>query len=318
MEHLPSPLPIISGKPGQEKQPKTGGSMKQARKMGKVIRTDGAVLTVIPLYIFTLLFVAGPLIYMVILSFLKRAEVWGIVHEFTLVNYKNILEPVYLKTFWESLKLAGLTTFLVTLTGYPFGYFMAKLTAKWKHKVMLLLMIPFWTSSLIRLYGWIIIFRANGTFDWLLMGLKITDAPLKLLYTYAAVATGMVYALVPFMIFAVYSSAEKLDWQLVEAARDLGATPFQAFWTISFRLTLPGLLSGVVLTFIPSMGLFFVADILGGNKVVLVGNLIHEQLMKARNWPFAAALSVVLMILTSLMIALYRKISGVKQLEGLL
>ena len=151
-----------------------------------------------------------------------------------------------------------------------------------------------------------------------ILGLRITDAPLKLLYTYAAVAVGMVYALVPFMIFAVYSSAEKLDWRLVEAARDLGATPFQAFWTISFRLTLPGLLSGVVLTFIPSMGLFFIADILGGNKVVLVGNLIHEQLMKARNWPFAAALSVVLMVLTSLMIALYRKISGVKELEGLL
>ena len=120
------------------------------------------------------------------------------------------------------------------------------------------------------------------------------------------------------MIFAVYSSAEKLDWRLVEASRDLVATPFLAFWTISFRLNLPGLLSGVVLTFIPSMGLFFIADILGGNKVVLVGNLIHEQLMKARNWPFAAALSVMLMILTSLMIALYRKISGVKELEGLL
>ena len=143
------------------------------------------------------------------------------------------------------------------------------------------------------------------------------NAPLKVLYTYAAVVVGMVYALVPFMIFAVYSSAEKLDWQLVEAARDLGATPFQAFWTVSFKLTLPGLLSGIVLTFIPSMGLFFIADILGGNKVVLVGNLIQEQLMKARNWPFAAALSVVLLTLTSIMIALYRKISGVKDLEGL-
>ena len=318
MEHRPSPLPVISGKPGPERQPKIRGKTEQTRKLGTIGKIDAAVLTVIPLYVFTLLFVAGPLVYMVILSFLKRAEIWGVVHEFTLSNYRNILEPIYLKTFWESLKLAGLTTLLVTLAGYPFGYFMAKLTAEWKHKVMLLLMIPFWTSSLIRLYGWIIIFRANGTLDRLLMGLRITDAPLKLLYTYAAVAVGMVYALIPFMIFAVYSSAEKLDWRLVEAARDLGATPFQAFWTISFRLTLPGLLSGVVLTFIPSMGLFFIADILGGNKVVLVGNLIHEQLMKARNWPFAAALSVVLMVLTSLMIALYRKISRVKELEGLL
>ena len=127
----------------------------------------------------------------------------------------------------------------------------------------------------------------------------------------------MVYALLPFMIFAVYSSAEKLDFSLVEAARDLGASPMKAFLTVSLKLTLPGLLSGVVLTFVPSMGLFFIADILGGNKVVLVGNVIQEQLMKAHNWPFAAALSVVLLVLTTVIIWLYRKLSGVKDLEGI-
>ena len=119
------------------------------------------------------------------------------------------------------------------------------------------------------------------------------------------------------MIFAVYSSAEKLDFSLVEAARDLGASPMKAFLTVSLKLTLPGLLSGVVLTFVPSMGLFFIADILGGNKVVLVGNVIQEQLMKAHNWPFAAALSVVLLVLTTVIIWLYRKLSGVKDLEGI-
>lgn len=281
-------------------------------------RRNPAFLTIMPLYVFTFLFVIGPLIYVVVLSFLKRAEVWGVLNEFTLENYGNILKPIYLKTFRESFKLAFLSTLLIAVFGYPFGYFMARLTASWKRRIMILLMIPFWTSSLIRLYGWIIIFRANGILDKLLIALGLIDAPLKLLYTYAAVVVGMVYALVPFMIFSVYSSAEKLDWRLVEAARDLGATPFQAFWTVSFKLTLPGLLSGVVLTFIPSMGLFFIADILGGNKVVLVGTLIQEQLMKARNWPFAAALAVVLMVLTSLMIALYRRMSGVKDLEGLL
>ena len=185
-------------------------------------------------------------------------------------------------------------------------------------RVMLLLMIPFWTSSLIRLYGWIIIFRANGTLDKLLMGLGLTDSPLKLLYTYPAVVVGMVYALLQFMILAVYSSAEKMDWSLVEAARDLGATPLKAFLTVTLKLTLPGLLSGVILTFIPSMGLFFIADILGGNKVVLVGSLIQDQLMKAHNWPFAAALSVVLMILTSLMISLYKRVTHTTELEGIL
>ncbi len=238
------------------------------------------------------------------------------VHEVTLDNYRNILTPVYLKTFYESLKLAVICVVLIILTGYPFGYFMAKLSSTWKRRVSMLLMIPFWTSALIRMYGWIIIFRSNGILDKLLMGLHITKEPLKLLYTYPAVVVGMVYALVPFMIFAVYSSAEKMDWSLVEAARDLGASPAKAFFTVTLRLTMPGLLSGVVLTFIPSMGLFFIADILGGNKVVLVGSLIQEQLMKARNWPFAAALSVVLMILTSLIIWLYRRVTKVRDLEG--
>ncbi len=127
----------------------------------------------------------------------------------------------------------------------------------------------------------------------------------------------MIYALLPFMILAVYSSAEKLDWSLVEASRDLGASSWKAFWTVSFPLTLPGLLSGVVLTFIPSMGLFFVADLLGGNKIVLVGSVIQEQLTKGRNQPFAAALSAVLMIMTTLLIRLYRRITGTSKLEGI-
>lgn len=285
--------------------------------MKKKRKARGGALAVLPLYIFTLAFVAGPLVYMLALSFMTRAETWGVVPAFTLRNYQDIFRPVYLATFWESLKLAAVSTVLVIAIGYPFGYFMAKLTAKWKKRTMMLLMIPFWTSSLLRLYGWIIIFRAGGVLDSILSSLHITEEPLKLLYTYPAVVVGMVYALVPFMIFSVYSSAEKLDFSLVEAARDLGATPFQAFRTVSLKLTLPGLLSGVILTFVPSMGLFFIADILGGNKVVLVGNLIQEQLMKAHNWPFAAALSVALLLITTLLLFLYRRLSGVKELEGL-
>ena len=275
-------------------------------------------LTLLPLYIFSLVFVAAPLVYMVVLSFLQRAEGWGVTSQFTFNNYIQIFQPVYLQTFADSLKLALISTTFIALIGYPFGYFMAKLSPKGKQRMMLALMIPFWTNSLIRLYGWIIIFRANGPLDQILMGLNITQKPLKLLYTYPAVVVGMVYALLQFMIFAVYSSAEKIDWNLVEAARDLGASPLQAFFTVTLKLTLPGLLSGVILTFIPSMGLFFIADILGGNKVVLVGSLIQDQLIKAHNIPFAAALAVILMIMTTLMIALYRKVAGVRDLEGLL
>ena len=270
-----------------------------------------------PMYAFTILFVALPILYMFLLSFLTRAEVWGVEFQFTLANYKRILEPLYLDTFLESFRLALISTALVALIGYPYGYFMAKMSPAWKKRMLLLIMIPFWTSALIRLYGWIIVFRSNGVLDSLLMGLHITGEPLKLLYTYPAVVVGMVYALLPFMILAVYSSAEKMDWSLVEAARDLGASSRLAFWTVTFKMTLPGLLSGVVLTYIPSMGLFFIADLLGGNKIVLVGSVIQEQLTKGRNQPFAAALSAVLMVLTVLMIRLYRRITGASKLEGL-
>ena len=170
---------------------------------------------------------------------------------------------------------------------------------------------------LIRLYGWIIILQAKGIFNSALMGLGIIDEPLKILYSYPAVLIGMVYALLPFMILAVYSSVEKMDWSLVAAARDLGASPFRAFLTVTLKLTLPGLLSGVILTFVPSMGLFFIADILGGNKIVLVGSLIQDQLTRGSNWPFAAALAVILTIMTSLMIFVYRKVTHVKDLEGI-
>lgn len=269
----------------------------------------------LPMYVFTIAFVLGPLVYMLLLSFLTRDEVWGIQYIFTLDNYKNILSPVYADTFVQSLKLGLLTTAAVILIGYPYGYFMARSSKKWQSRLMTLQMIPFWVNSLIRLYGWIIIFRANGLLDKLLMLLGIIDEPLKLLYTYPVVVVGMIYVLLPYMIFSVYSSIEKMDWSLVESARDLGASRARAFWDITFRLSLPGLLTGIILTFIPSMGLFFIADILGGNKIVLVGTLIQEQLMKAHNQPFAAALAVILMVLTSVLIWIYRRAAKVEELE---
>ena len=271
----------------------------------------------IPIYAFTLLFVVLPLVYMVVISFLTKASTWGFDLTPTLDNYKKVFEPFYLNIFLESIKLAVVSTVLVILIGYPFGYFMGRLDTKWKRRMMMLLMIPFWTSGLIRLNGWIIIFRSNGVLDKLLMFFGITKSPLKLLYTYPAVLVGMVYFLLPFMILSVYSSVEKMDWGLIEAARDLGAGKIEAFLTVTLRLTMPGLLSGVVLTFVPSMGLFYISDILGGNKIVLIGSVIVEQLTKLRNIPFAAALSVILMLLTTLFLRVYKRISGTGELEGL-
>ncbi|MDR2746018.1 MAG: ABC transporter permease [Treponema sp.] len=285
------------------------------------MKRRSAYIMVLPLYLFTLVFVLGPLLYMLVLSFLRREGSLGIALEFTLRNYRRIAIPEYAATFFDSLKLALLSTVLVTAFGYPFGYFMAKLSPRWRSRVMLILIIPFWTSSLMRLYGWIIVFRSNGTLDRILMTLGLISSPLRLLYSYPAVVTGMIYVLLPFMIYSVFVSVEKMDFSLVEAARILGASAPRAFLTVTLPLTMPGLFSGIILSFIPSMGLFFIADILGGNKVVLVGNLIQEQLMQGHDWPFAAALSVVLMVLTSCFIYLYRVLGrlcgGSGELEGL-
>ena len=271
----------------------------------------------LPLYIFTIVFVICPLLYVVALSFATPNRGYGVTWKFTLDNYKNILEPVYLNTFVESLKLALTSTAAIVLIGYPFGYFMAKLPEHRKKKAHLLLTLPFWVNSLIRLYGWIIILQKKGLLNFVLMKLGLIKKPLAILYSYPAIVVGMIYVLLPFMIMSVYSSAEKLDWSYVEAARDLGASRVQAFFTVTLKLTLPGLLSGVILTFVPSMGLFFIADILGGNKIVLVGSLIQDQMTRGSNWPFAAALAVVMMVLTTVMIMIYRKVSNARELEGL-
>lgn len=283
--------------------------MKQKRK-------NTPLLLVLPLYVFTTFFVLLPLIYILVLSLLRKDILWGVTNEFTLDNYRKIFDPVYLKTFADSLKLAFATTLITVLLGYPFGYFMAKLAPKRRSLVMLLVVVPFWTNALVRIYGWMILLRTKGVLNAVLMGLGLVDAPLKILYTYGAVLLGMVYSLLPFMILPVYSSVEKMDWSLVEASRDLGANAVQAFFTVTLKLTLPGVLSGLVLVFVPSIGLFFIADLLGGGKIMLVGNLIKNQLLQARDWPFGAALSVIMMAMTLLIIWLYRKLSHSKDLEG--
>lgn len=270
-------------------------------------KTKGATLALLPLYLFTLIFVIGPFLLMLILSFSPRDD-WGYTVGFTLENYEMIFTGTYLNTFVTSLKLALLSTTAVILIGYPFGLCTALLPARFAKLFVSMQMIPYWVNSLLRLYGWIIIFRSNGLLDKLFMALRITKEPLKLLYTYPAVVVGMIYVLLPFMFMSVYQVSEKLDLSLVEAARDLGAGKIRTFWSVILPLTLPGLKTGIILTFIPSMGLFFIAHLLGGNKIVLVGSLIEELLMKAHNQPGAAALSVLLMLLTgAVCIVLMRK-----------
>ena len=270
-----------------------------------------------PFILWTAVFVAVPLIYILCMSFMRRADTWGVEAAFTLESYQKLLDPNYLSVFGRSLWLAVLTTLLTLLIGYPFAYFTAGLPPNKRSLALMLVIVPFWTNSLVRIYGWMILLRGQGVVNSLLAALGLIDAPLKLLYNFGAVLVGMVYALIPFMILSVYNAVAKLDPALIEAARDLGAGRWRAFWTITVPMTRAGIMAGCVLVFIPSIGLFFISDLLGGSKTMLLGNLIRDELLTARNWPLGAALSVVMMAATLLVIGGYRRLSGEKSLEGI-
>lgn len=263
----------------------------------------------LPMYLWTITFVFVALLYLIGLSFLSRGEMVGVSNEVTLSNYLRLAAPEYLNVLLLSLKLAAETTVICALVGYPFGYLVARLNPRARAVVLLIVIVPFWTNALIRIYGWRILLLANGPLNTLLMNLGIIQQPLKLLYTDGAVLLGMVYALLPFMILPTFTTVDKLDYSTVEAARDLGASPMHAFFTVTLPLTLSGLMAGCVLVFIPSMGLFFLNDLLGGSKSVLAGGLI-QQLINSRDLPMAAALSVLLLSVTGAVIAVYRRLGG--------
>lgn len=268
-----------------------------------------ALLLKLPLYLWTVLFVLAAMGYVIALSLQGRGELIGVSGQWTLDNYARLREPQYFQVLVNSLRLAALTTLFCALIGYPFGYLMARLKPASRSIVTMLLVVPFWTNSLIRIYGWRILLIGNGPINTLLMNLGWIQQPLKLLNTEGAVFLGMVYALVPFMILPSSTAVEKLDDSVVEAARDLGASPLHAFFTVTVPLTLSGLMAGCVLVFIPSTGLFFLNDLLGGSKTMLAGNLI-QSLMKSRDLPMASTLSVLMLAVTGAVIALYRRAGG--------
>ena len=263
-----------------------------------------------------ILFIVLPLTYMVAVSFARRTSSYGFEWSFTLQNYRALTKNVYMTAFWNSLELGLISTFFTLLVGYPFGYFMAFLSKKWKNIVMGLLLLQFTIGGLIRLQGWMMILRADGPINRILMAIGLIDEPLQLLYNKAAVVFALSYALLPFMIFSIYSSAEKLDRSLIEASRDLGASRIETFFRVSLPLTLPGLMGGFTLSFIPSMGLFFVSDLLGGGKIPLVGNVIQNEMGRGANWPLAASAAVLLTIMTLVVLLVSMKLGYGREEEA--
>jgi spermidine/putrescine transport system permease protein len=267
-----------------------------------------------PISFWMIIFVIVPLIYIGFMSFMKRGTYGGIDYKFTLENYKTIFDPLYLKVILNSIGIAINSSIICILIGYPFAYYLTKQPIKKRGILIMLIMIPFWTSSLVRTYSWVILFNASGIVNKLLMTIGLIKEPLQLLYNDYAVTVGIVYILLPFAILPLYSAIEKLDKSLIEASNDLGAKPYETFIKVTLPLTSSGIFASVILTFIPSLGYYFTADILGGGKTLMIGNLIKNQFTTAKNWPFGAAISLVLITITLLVLYLYSRIGDLDDL----
>ncbi|PMJ95584.1 spermidine/putrescine ABC transporter permease PotB [Vibrio sp. 10N.261.55.A7] len=253
------------------------------------------------------LFVLVPNIMIIATSFLTRDEADLIDFTFTLSNYARLMDPLYLKVLWHSFYMATMATLICLAIGYPFAYIITKMPVHLRPIMLFLVIVPFWTNSLIRTYGLKIVLGTQGVLNKSLLALDIIDKPLRLMYTETAVMIGLVYVLLPFMILPLYSTIEKLDGSFIEAAKDLGANKVQTFFHITLPLTMPGIVGGCLLVLLPALGMFYVSDLLGGAKNLLVGNVIKSQVLNARDWPFGAATSIALTAAMALLLTIYYK-----------
>ena len=276
------------------------------------------LVTIFPAGVWMTAFFVAPLILIVVVSFCTRGEVGDVVYKFTLSNYVRLLNPLYLNIFWNSILVAVYTTVFCLLFGYPFAFIIANVKKKYKPIMLLLIMLPFWTNSLVRTYAMIILLRTEGIINTVLLNLGIIQAPLHMMYNNFAVMVGMIYMMFPFMVLPLYTSIEKLDRRLLDAAADLGASPVKKFMKVTLPLTKGGIVAGCLLVFIPTLGLFFITDLMGGSKVVLMSNLIKNQFLTARDWPFGAAISVILIIVMVALILINSKMGGSKESKGVL
>jgi len=254
-----------------------------------------AWLLLAPMLVWLVAFVVVPTAILFVYSFCERDEMGRVVFSFTIDNYIRVFDPIYLRVFIRSIGYAGLVTVICVVVGFPVAYCIARAREEWRQKLLLLVMVPFWTSFLIRTYAWITILKQEGLLNDLVKLLPGAIAPFDLLYTPTAVVIGLVYTYLPFMILPIFGSAEKLEGALIEAAHDLGAGPFRVFSSVIIPLTMPGIAAGILLVFVPAIGMFAITDLMGGARVPLIGNVIQNQFLQARDWPFGAALGMVFM-----------------------
>lgn len=252
-----------------------------------------------------LLFFLLPITIVFAYSFAHRGPYGTVTWAFTVENYTRLFDWLYIRVFLVSVWLALLSTIICLLIGYPFAYVIARAPRRWRNALLVLVLIPFWTNFLVRTYAIMLLLRADGLINNALLWLGVIEHPLPMLFTPFAVVLGLVYGYLPFMILPIYASIEKFDFTLVEAAQDLGANTWHVFWRVLLPLTLPGVLAGSILVFIPSVGAFVTPDLLGGGKVVMIANLINQQFLTVRHWPFGSAVSFVLMTIVLAATMLY-------------
>jgi spermidine/putrescine transport system permease protein len=249
---------------------------------------------------------AGPLLVIVSYSLLTRGSYGGVESPWTLENFSRLFDAVYLTILFRSLLLACAATTICVLLGFPLALFIAR-SGHRKNLYLQLVMLPFWTSFLVRTYAWMFLLRDTGLLNSVLLSAGVIREPLPLLYNAGAVLLGLVHAYLPFMVLPLYASIDRIDPALLEAAADLGARPWSMLFRVVIPLARPGIMAGSVLVFIPCVGAYLTPDLLGGGKAIMVGNLIQNQFTTARDWPFGSAVSIALMALAYILLAVVRR-----------
>jgi len=262
------------------------------------------------------LFVLVPSLMVLVTSFLTRDADFLIQYQFSLEGWKSVLDPSFISLLWDSVFMAMMTAAICLSIAYPFSICLMGLPQRWRSIVLFLLIVPFWTNSLVRIYAIQFLLGKKGLINQGLEFIGLIDKPLDLLYSQFAVIFGLSYILLPFMILPIYSSMEKLDFKLLDAAKDLGANATERLLRITLPLTLPGIIAGCLMVILPAMGMFFVADLLGGSKHALLGNVIKNQFIQTRDWPFGAALSILMIALLSFMLWLYYRATKMSNRAG--
>lgn len=267
------------------------------------VRSLASRLILGPPFLWWAAFLVAPIALVLASSFFRRGSFGGVVYEFTLKNYVRAFEPLYLGVLWYSVRIALITTVICLLVGYPAAYFIAtRPSARLRNALLVLVILPFWTNFLIRTYAWIVLLNREGIVNQTLQSLGLIDSPLALLYNDLSIVMGLVYGYLPLMILPLYAAIERLNPELREAAEDLGSRPFRTLRTVTIPLILPGIVAGCVFVFVPSLGNFPVPQLLGGGRRIMMGNLINQQFLEARDWPFGSALALLLMLILLLLL----------------